>query len=77
MTATRRSSGGTLYLPDSRVTFRRVGPDWIEDSRWDHGLGSPLIVPFPNQPRMLEPFGRSEFEDVVPIADASTRWPPI
>ena len=61
---------GTLYLPDSRITYRKVGSDWVEDQRYDHDLGSPLIVPFPNRPRMLTPDGRSEFQSVIPIANA-------
>lgn len=61
---------GNLYLPDSRITYRKTGDGWVEDSRSDHGYGSPLIVPFTNQPRLLEPFGRSEFMDIIKIADA-------
>lgn len=61
---------GTLYLPDARITFRKDGKDWVEDSRWAHGLGSPLIVPFPNRPRMLAPDGISEFADIIPTANA-------
>lgn len=61
---------GNLYLPDTRVTFRKTGDGWIEDRRYDHGCKSPLIVPFTNQPRLLEPHGRSEFTDIVKIADA-------
>ncbi|MGY5764975.1 phage portal protein [Brachybacterium sp. DNPG3] len=61
---------GTLYLPNTRITFRKDGSDWVEDARWDHDLGSPLIVPFRNQPRMLEDHGQSEFVDIIPIADA-------
>lgn len=61
---------GNLYLPDSRITFRKTGDGWVEDRRFDHGYDSPLIVPFTNQPRLLEPHGRSEFTDIVGIADA-------
>lgn len=61
---------GNLYLPDSRVTFRKTGDGWVEDARNDHDYGSPLIVPFTNQQRLLEPYGRSEFSDIVGIADA-------
>lgn len=68
--ADEKEEWGNLYLPDSRVTFRQTGDGWVEDSRRDHGYGSPLIVPFSNQPRLLEPYGRSEFTDIVGIADA-------
>lgn len=61
---------GNLYHPNSRVTYRKTGDGWVEDSRRDHNYGSPLIVPFTNQPRLLEPYGRSEFTDIVKIADA-------
>lgn len=61
---------GNLYLPDTRITYRKTGDGWVEDTRYDHDLGSPLIVPFPNRPRMRTPDGRSEFESVIPIANA-------
>lgn len=61
---------GTLYHSDARVTYRRTADGWVEDSRFNHGYGSPLIVPFTNQQRLLEPFGRSEFADIIGIADA-------
>lgn len=61
---------GNLYLPDSRITYRKTGDGWVEDARSNHGYGSPLIVPFTNQPRLLEPYGRSEFTDIIKIADA-------
>lgn len=61
---------GNLYLPDSRITYRKTGSDWVEDTRYDHDLGSPLIVPFPNRPRMRTPDGRSEFAAIIPIANA-------
>lgn len=61
---------GNLYHPNSRVTYRKTGDGWVEDSRRDHDYGSPLIVPFTNQPRLLEPYGRSEFMDIIKIADA-------
>lgn len=69
-TADDKVEWGNLYHPEGRVTFRKTGDGWVEDARWDHGLGSALIVPFTNQPRLLEPYGRSEFADIIGIADA-------
>lgn len=62
---------GSLYLPDARITFRKTGDGWVEDSRHTHNLGTPLIVPFPNRARMLDNIdGISEFHDIIPTADA-------
>ena len=69
-TGDEKKEWGTLYLRGMRITFRRDGADWVEDSRLVHDLDSALIVPFPNRPRMLYPDGRSEFASVIPIADA-------
>lgn len=68
--ADEKEEWGNLYLPNSRITYRKTSDGWVEVSRRDHDYGSPLIVPFTNQPRLLEPFGRSEFTDIIKIADA-------
>lgn len=58
-----------LYLPDSNVTFERRRGKWTVVDRDDHGIGTPLIVPIVNHPRILRPDGRSEIHDVIPLAD--------
>lgn len=57
-----------LYTPDATITFeRRQG--WTEVDRDDHELGVVPVVPLVNYPRVLRPDGRSEFHDVIPLAD--------
>lgn len=69
-TGTDKVEWGNLYHQEARVTYRKSSDGWVEDSRWAHDHDSPLIVPFPNRPRMLRPDGRSEFQSILPIADA-------
>ena len=62
-----------MLLPDSNVTYRKKGREWVEDERDDHELGSVLGVPLVNRPRMMNPWGLSEFHDVIPIANAANK----
>lgn len=63
-----------LLLPNGNVTYRNDGRgDWVEDSRVEHNLGHVLGVPIVNRPRMLKPFGLSEFHDIIPVANAANK----
>lgn len=62
-----------LYLPDANVTFRRGRGGWVEDKRDDHEVGRPLMVDLVNRRRMLRQLGKSEFVDVIPVADAANK----
>lgn len=61
---------GTLYLPGSRITFRKDGRDWVEDGRDDHGDDTTRVVAFPNRPRLTRLAGKSEFAGIIPTLDA-------
>lgn len=61
------------YMPDgSRVTARKKGRYWIEDSRAP-GIGRPPIAELPNRARMLRPLGKSEMARIIPLADAANK----
>jgi hypothetical protein len=63
----------TLYLPDSTESFA-FGKSWVSTGPADgHGLGRVPVVPLVNRPRILRPDGLSEFQDVIPIADAANK----
>ncbi|AYR00974.1 portal protein [Arthrobacter phage Isolde] len=61
----------TLYLPDSTESFAFYKNEWWSTGPADeHELGRVPVVPLVNNPRILRPDGRSEFSDVISIADA-------
>ena len=61
----------TLYLPDSTESFAHFRGEWWSTGPADeHELGRVPVVPLVNNPRILRPDGRSEFIDVIGIADA-------
>ena len=63
----------TLYLPDSTESFA-FGKEWLSTGPADeHGLGRVPVVPLVNRPRILKPDGLSEFQDVIPVADAANK----
>jgi len=63
----------TLYLPDSTESFA-FGKTWLSTGLADeHGLGRVPVVPLVNRPRILKPDGLSEFQDVIPVADAANK----
>jgi len=63
----------TLYLPDSTESFA-FGKTWLSTGPADeHGLGRVPVVPLVNRPRILKPDGLSEFQDVIPVADAANK----
>ena len=60
----------TLYLPDSTESFA-FAKEWKSAGKADsHELGRVPVVPLVNNPRIMRPDGRSEFVDVISIADA-------
>lgn len=60
----------TLYMPDSTESFA-FNKTWLSDGKVDnHELGRVPVVPLVNNPRILRPDGRSEFVDVISVADA-------
>lgn len=64
----------SLYLPDSTIQFiRKRGTDWTEIDRDDHQLGRPPVAALLNNGRLLRQLGRSEFHDIIPIADAANK----
>ncbi|WP_168223492.1 phage portal protein [Pseudarthrobacter sp. NIBRBAC000502772] len=63
----------TLYLPDSTETFA-FAKEWKSAGSADnHELGVVPVVPLVNRPRILRPDGLSEFQDVIPVADAANK----
>lgn len=61
----------TLYLPNSTESFVFYKDEWWSTSPADnHELGRVPVVPLVNNPRILRPDGRSEFSDVISVADA-------
>lgn len=63
----------TLYLPDSTESFA-FEKEWKSTGAADnHELGRVPVVPLVNRPRILRPDGLSEFQDVIPVADAANK----
>lgn len=63
----------TLYLPDSTESFA-FDKEWKSTGAADnHELGRVPVVPLVNRPRILRPDGLSEFQDVIPVADAANK----
>lgn len=64
----------TLYLPNSTETFAYGKNGWVSNGKADnHELGVTPVVPLVNRPRILRPDGLSEFQDVIPVADAANK----
>jgi hypothetical protein len=64
----------TLYLPNSTQSFISTKDGWAAEGEEDqHGLGVVPVVPLVNRPRILRPDGLSEFQDVIPVADAANK----
>jgi hypothetical protein len=64
----------TLYLPDSTESFAAGKDGWVSTGKADtHELGTVPVVPLVNRPRILRPDGLSEFQDVIPVADAANK----
>lgn len=64
----------TLYLPNSTESFAAGKNGWESTGTADdHELGVVPVVPLVNRPRILRPDGLSEFQDVIPVADAANK----
>jgi hypothetical protein len=64
----------TLYLPNSTESFAAGKDGWKSTGAPDnHELGTVPVVPLVNRPRILRPDGLSEFQDVIPVADAANK----
>ena len=64
----------TLYLPNSTESFAAGKDGWLSSGKADnHELGAVPVVPLVNRPRILRPDGLSEFQDVIPVADAANK----
>jgi hypothetical protein len=64
----------TLYLPNSTESFAFGKDGWTSAGKADeHELGVVPVVPLVNRPRILRPDGLSEFQDVIPVADAANK----
>lgn len=64
----------TLYLPNSTESFAAGKNGWESTGLADnHELGTVPVVPLVNRPRILRPDGLSEFQDVIPVADAANK----
>jgi hypothetical protein len=64
----------TLYLPNSTESFAAGKDGWKSTGSADnHELGRVPVVPLVNRPRILRPDGLSEFQDVIPVADAANK----
>jgi len=64
----------TLYLPNSTESFAYGKNGWLSSGAADnHELGVTPVVPLVNRPRILRPDGLSEFQDVIPVADAANK----
>jgi len=64
----------TLYLPNSTESFAAGKNGWQSTGAADnHELGTVPVVPLVNRPRILRPDGLSEFQDVIPVADAANK----
>ena len=66
--------GGSLYLPNSTITFGLGRNEWLEIARDDHNLGRVPCAPLINNPRSGDPWGRSEItRAVMSITDSAMR----
>ncbi len=67
------SQWASLYLPDVTITCTQERGSWRSTRKNEHGLGRVPLVPLINRPRIRYRDGRSEFESVIPIADAANK----
>lgn len=67
------STWATVLRPNDTVTLTQDKGAWRTVHRDQHEIGRVLAVVLPNRPRLLNPDGMSEFEDLIPIADAANK----
>lgn len=71
---TKTIEHATLYTPDETSSWVKSPKGWeLTDAPDTHGLGRPPVVPLVNRPRILRPDGRSEYQSVIPLADAANK----
>jgi hypothetical protein len=64
----------SLYRPMSTVRFKRApGAGWVVVDRDDHNLGRSPVVVLANRGRLLNPWGVSELQDIIPLSDAACK----
>lgn len=64
----------SLYDPQqTRVVTRQNNREWVTTKTINHGLGRLPLVPLVNRPRIKERDGRSEFADIIGLADAANK----
>lgn len=62
----------TLYLPDGTRHYAQART-WKLQEFDEHKLGVVPVVPLVNRKRLLRNNGRSEFESIIPLADAANK----
>lgn len=67
-----RVNRATLYMPDATRHFKWARK-WVLVDTDEHGLGVVPVVPLVNRQRLLEHAGVSEFESILPLADAANK----
>jgi len=70
---TDRSQWASLYTPGVTRTCTLDRGYWRVTSTDEHGMDRVPLVPIVNRPRIKHRDGRSEFESVIPIADAANK----
>ncbi|MGN0100750.1 MAG: phage portal protein [Dietzia sp.] len=71
---TKTIEHATLYTPNETSSWVKGSKGWeLTEAPDEHQLGRPPVVPLVNRPRILRPDGRSEYQSVIPLADAANK----
>ncbi|MGV9744602.1 phage portal protein [Rhodococcus zopfii] len=63
-----------VFTPEETTEFVKKEGKWAKGEFFDkHNFGIVPVVPLVNRPRILRPDGRSEFFDIIPLADAANK----
>ncbi|NKS17324.1 phage portal protein [Rhodococcus hoagii] len=63
-----------VFTPMETQEFVSKSGKWVAGDFQDkHNFGVVPVVPLVNRPRILRPDGRSEFVDIIPLADAANK----
>ncbi len=63
-----------VFTPMETQEFVSKSGEWVATDFQDkHNFGVVPVVPLVNRPRILRPDGRSEFVDIIPLADAANK----
>lgn len=63
-----------VFTPQQTQEFVSKSGKWVAGDFQDkHNFGVVPVVPLVNRPRILRPDGRSEFVDIIPLADAANK----